>query len=73
MRKKETKTIENHESGVVVGIAIMLLGLVGCAAETPKANFPISQDQVREHSEQAFDKLKQEEKNRTAGAAVDPQ
>lgn len=73
MRKNEARTIENLERGVAIGMAIILLGLVGCATETPKAASPISQDQVREHSEQAFDKLKQEENNRATGSAVGPQ
>ncbi len=73
MRKTETKTIENHKRGVAVGMSIMLFGLAGCGTDTPKVASPLSQDQVREHSEQAFDKLKQEEKNRALDSAGDPQ
>jgi hypothetical protein len=72
MRKKVIRMIKKHERGVTVGMAIMLVGLVGCATETPKASSPISPDQVREHSERAFDKLKQEEQNRAVGSALDP-
>jgi hypothetical protein len=73
MRQQGTKMIRIHERAIVVGMAMMLFGVVGCATETPKAAPPITQDHVREHSEQAFDKLKQEEKNRAAGSAVDSQ
>ena len=70
MRQQGTKMIGIRERGIVVGVAILLVGLVGCATETPKAAPPITQDHVREHSEQAFDKLKQEEKNRATGSAL---
>jgi hypothetical protein len=32
----------------------------------------MTQDQVREHADKAFEKLKQEEKNRTTGSEVAP-
>jgi len=73
MRQQGTKMIGIHERGVAVGMIMMLFGLGGCATETPKVAPPITQDHVREHSEQAFDKLKQEEKNRAAGSALDHQ
>lgn len=73
MQKKAMRMIEKHERGVAVGMAIMLVGIGGCATDASRGVPPISQDQVREHSEQAFDKLKQEEKNRAAGSAVGPQ
>lgn len=73
MRQQGTKMIRIHRQAIMVGMAMMLFGLVGCTTETPKAAPPITQDQVREHSGQAFDKLKQEEKNRTTGSAVDHQ
>ncbi|MDR4469479.1 MAG: hypothetical protein MRJ68_14490 [Nitrospira sp.] len=72
MRQQGMK-IRIHERAMVVGMAMMLFGLVGCATETPKAAPPITQDHVREHSEQAFDKLKHEEENRAAGSALDHQ
>jgi len=73
MRQQGTKMIGIHERAIVVGMAMLLFGLVGCATETPKTAPPITQDHVREHSEQAFDKLKQEEKNRAAGSTLDHQ
>lgn len=73
MREKVIRVIEKHERGVAIGMAIMLAGVGGCATDASKGAPPISQDQVREHSEQAFDKLKQEEKNRAAGSAIDSQ
>lgn len=73
MRQQGTKMIGIDERVIVVGMALLLFGLVGCATETPKAAPLITQDHVREHSEQAFDKLKQEEKNRAAGSVLDHQ
>ncbi|MBK9305969.1 MAG: hypothetical protein IPM58_02510 [Nitrospira sp.] len=73
MRQQGTKMIGIYDRAVMAGMAMMLFGLVGCATETPKAAPSMTQDHVREHSEQAFDKLKQEEKNRAAGSALDPQ
>ena len=73
MRQQGTRMIWIHERAIVVGMAMLLFGLAGCATEAPKAAPPITQDHVREHSEQAFDKLKQEEKNRAAGSALDHQ
>lgn len=59
-------------SGVVAAVMVVLIGLVGCAAERPKAAPSITQDQVRDHAGQGFDQLNQEEKNRAAGSAANP-
>ncbi|MGE0642205.1 MAG: hypothetical protein AB7P24_00905 [Nitrospira sp.] len=52
---------------VAAGMAL-LIGFAGCAAERPKVAPSIMKDQVRDHAEQGFDKLNQEEKNRAAGS-----
>ncbi|NJN69924.1 MAG: hypothetical protein HC801_06445 [Nitrospira sp.] len=39
---------------------------------SPKPVSTMTQDQVREHADKAFEKLKQEEKNRTTGSEVAP-
>jgi len=54
----------------VIGVALVSSG--GCAAEAPKPTSTMTQEQVRDHAEKAFDKLKQEEKNRAVGSGVGP-
>lgn len=48
-------------AAVVVGV---LVGLSGCAGEPAKPAPTVSPDQVHGHADKAFDRLKQEEKNR---------
>ncbi|MDH4083068.1 MAG: hypothetical protein OEV99_06035 [Nitrospira sp.] len=57
---------------IVVVMGIVLVGIDGCAGEAPKPASTMTQDQVREHADKAFDKLKQDEKNRTTGSGVAP-
>jgi len=53
---------------LVVGLSTMLLlGLAGCAKEQPKPTTPtVTPDQVGSHADKAFEKLKQEERDRAA-------
>ena len=55
---------------LAVGLAgLSLLGLGACAGQQPAPPAPtVTPDQVRSHAGQAFEKLKQEERQR----AVDP-
>ncbi len=57
---------------ILPGIGLVLVSIGGCAAEAPKPASTMTQEQVRDHAEKAFDKLKQEEKNRTVGSGVGP-
>jgi hypothetical protein len=57
---------------MVAVMGVVLVGIDGCAGEAPKPVSTMTQDQVREHADKAFEKLKQEEKNRTTGSEVAP-
>lgn len=56
----------------VVGVGVLLLSLGGCAGEAPKPAPTMTQDQVRSNADKAFEKLKQEEKNRAVGSGSAP-
>jgi hypothetical protein len=56
----------------VAVIGMVLAGIDGCAGEAPKPVSTMTQDQVREHADKAFENLKQEEKNRMTGSGVAP-
>ena len=56
------------EPSVLVGVVSMaLLGLGACAADQAKPPAPaVTSDQVRGHTDKAFENLKQEERERAA-------
>jgi len=54
------------------GIGVLLLVMGGCAGEAPKPAPTMTQDQVRGNADKAFEKLKQEEKNRAVDSGVGP-
>jgi hypothetical protein len=54
----------------VIGVVLVSIG--GCAAEAPEPTSTMTQEQVRDHADKAFDKLKQEEKNRVVGSGAGP-
>lgn len=60
------------QRGVVAVGMVLLIGFAGCAGERPQAAPSITQDQVRDHAKQGFDKLSQEEKNRAGSSVGDP-
>jgi len=64
----------NQKHGVIAtGIGVLLLLVMGgCAGETPKPTPTVTQDQVRSNADKAFEKLKQEEKNRAVDSGVVP-
>jgi len=50
----------------VVGcLGIILSSLEGCSSDPPKPAPTVTSEQVRGHSDKAFEKLKQEEQNRS--------
>ncbi|WP_455388335.1 hypothetical protein [Petrachloros mirabilis] len=57
---------------VTLGIlsGILLVAVTACSSEQPKPMAQPTPDQVRSHSDRTFDKLKQEEQERTAQPAV---
>jgi hypothetical protein len=54
------------------GIGVVLLAMGGCASEAPKPAPTVTPDQVRSNADKAFEKLKQEEKNRPVESGVGP-
>lgn len=55
----------------LVSLALLFLG--GCAGEQPKSSgATMTPEQVRSHADKAFDKLKQEEQQRTVTPATGP-
>ncbi|MBL8036462.1 MAG: hypothetical protein JSS38_00530 [Nitrospira sp.] len=57
---------------VVVLIGIGVASVAGCAADSPKPAPIITQDQVKGNADKLFERLKQEENNRTAGSGPAP-
>lgn len=52
--------------GLIAGpVGLWLLSIGGCAGEPPKPMSTVTPDQVRTHADKAFDKLKQEEQQRS--------
>ncbi len=67
------KRIERISGRWCVMIAVLGLGVVsvaGCAGDSPKPTSTMTQDQVKGNADKAFEKLKQEEKNRTSGSGA---
>jgi hypothetical protein len=65
----ERNTRMVHRGLVVLGsmMAVLLLGtMTACSSNQPKPMAQPSPDQVRSHADHAFDKLKEEEKERPA-------
>ena len=57
---------------IVLGLcSLVVFSVVGaCASDVPKGPPPPTADQVRSHADRAFEKLKQEEQERTAQPPV---
>ena len=53
-------------------IGMVLIGASGCANEPAKPAPTMTPDQVRSNADKAFEKLKQEEKNRALDSGVGP-
>jgi len=70
MQEKTTWWREHRNGLIVAGIGALLLAMGGCAGETPKSAPTMTQDQVRSNADKAFEKLKQEEKNRAVDSGV---
>ncbi|MBH0176337.1 MAG: hypothetical protein HP491_00350 [Nitrospira sp.] len=60
-----------HRSVAVGLMSLLLLGLGACAGQQPSPPAPtVTPDQVRSHADQAFEKLKQEERQRSVTPAT---
>lgn len=69
--KARWRTRYNHAM-IAAGIGGVLLATGGCVGEAPKSTQTVTQDQVRSNADKTFEKLKQEEKNRTVGSGAAP-
>ncbi|MGH7146401.1 MAG: hypothetical protein ACREIJ_00655 [Nitrospiraceae bacterium] len=60
-----------QQSGVVIIVGLFVLSLItACVSDQPKPPPQLTPDQVRSHADRAFEKLKQEEQERTAQPQV---
>lgn len=65
MPEKETWRVGPKHGLIAIGIGTVLVAMASCAGEAPKPAPTVTQEQVRSNADKAFEKLKQEEKNRT--------
>ena len=72
MSEKATWMIGFKNRLIAAGIGMVLVATGGCAGEAPKPAPTMTQDQVRSNADKAFEKLKQEEKNRAIDSGVGP-
>ena len=65
-------TVKRHQRIIVLGLcSVVVFSVVGaCAIDAPKGPPPPTADQVRSHADRTFEKLKQEEQERTAQPPV---
>jgi hypothetical protein len=70
MQEKATWRTGCKSGLIAAGIGVLLLSTGGCAGDAPKPAPTMTPDQVRSNADKAFDKLKQEEKNRAVGSGV---
>jgi hypothetical protein len=56
----------------LVSIGIGVAGIAGCAADSPKPSTTMTPDQVKRNADKSFERLQQEEKNRTIGSGAAP-
>lgn len=71
---RETPRHNGMQRGLATGLSgLLLLGLGACASQQPKPPAPaVTPDHVRSHADKAFEKLKQEEQQRTVDPAPAP-
>ena len=64
--------VKRYQRIIVLGLcSTVVFSVVGaCASDAPKGPPPPTADQVRSHADRAFEKLKQEEQERTTPPLV---
>jgi hypothetical protein len=73
---KETMKHDQRMTGdgrtILLGLmaGILAVSVMACSSEQPKPMVQPTPDQVRNHADRAFDKLKQEEQERAANPSV---
>jgi hypothetical protein len=71
LEKATWRTWQKHRL-IATGLGMLLLATGGCAGGAPKPAPTVTQEQVRSNADKAFEKLKQEEKNRAVGFGAAP-
>lgn len=61
---EQTKTAVGRIAGVLCGMVAAAVLVAGCSSEKPKPMAQPSPEQVKGSADRAFDKLKQEERDR---------
>ena len=72
MRGKDRSQRGHGHRWIVAVIGVVLVSIGGCAADSPKSTSTMTQDQVKGNADKTFEKLKQEEKNRSVGSGASP-
>ena len=72
MSEKVTWGTEFKKGLSAAGIGVLRLAIGGCAGESPRPTPAVTEDRVRSNADKAFEKLKQEEKNRAVESGVGP-
>ena len=71
LEKATWRTWQKHRL-IATGLGMLLLATGGCAGGASKPALTVTQEQVRSNADKAFEKLKQEEKNRAVGSGAAP-
>ena len=67
----DDSVVRSYQRRMLGLCGVLVLSVIGaCASETPKSPPPPTADQVRSHADRAFEKLKQEERERAAQPPV---
>ena len=64
MNRRQSR-MQQRGAAMVVGVFVLLL-ITACASDQPKPLPQSTPDQVRDHADRTFEKLKQEEQERAA-------
>ena len=70
MPRKRVEGIAGKCCAVIAVVGLGVVSVGGCAGDSPKPASTMTQDQVKSNADKAFEKLKQEEKNRTSGSGA---
>jgi hypothetical protein len=72
MRANSTCWTGSNNGLVAAAIGMVLIGVCGCASEPAKPAPTMTPDQVRGNTDKAFERLKQEEKQRAPNSGGAP-
>ncbi|MDH4152818.1 MAG: hypothetical protein OEV01_03410 [Nitrospira sp.] len=72
MFKNMTKRRGVRYGAAVVAMGVNIISVTGCSTDSPKPASTMTQEQVKSNADKSFERLKQEEKNRTTGSGPAP-